>query len=92
MLRWTILLAAAGFLGAAIFYSPYIGVNAQTPLTCPLCPTIISAYAPPPIKFIRYTFIGGTVNAAFLVVLGWVVWGIARSAKWVKRTTTSSRS
>jgi len=87
MLRWTILLAAAGFIGAAIFYSPHIGVNAQTALTCPLCPHITSRYASPFAKFALYTFIGGTVNAALLVALGWIAWGIVRSVKWAKKTT-----
>jgi hypothetical protein len=50
MLKWTILLATAGFIGAAIFYSPALGWNAPTPLTCPLCPNIDSAYVPPIIK------------------------------------------
>ena len=92
MVKWTIVLAAAGFFGAAIFYSPYIGLNAQTPLTCPVCPNIDGAYVLPVTRFLRDTLIGGTLNAALFVSVGWVAWGIVRSAKWVKRTTTHSIS
>jgi len=92
MVKGTILLAATGFVGAAIFYSPYVALNAQTALTCPLCPNITSGQASLTAKFVLYALIGGTKNAALLVALGCIVWGIVRTVKCVKRSTIGSNS
>jgi len=88
MLKRTVLLAAAGLLGAAIFS---IGSNAPPQPTCPW-PSIDSAYAPPIVQFVRDTLIGGTLNAALLVSLGWVAWGIVRTVKGMKPNTIGSIS
>jgi len=71
--KWVIGLILAGFAGAALFYSPYIGINAQVQLTCPLCPHVLS-FGDPSIKFIRYTLVGGVLNAISFLVLGAIVW------------------
>ena len=80
-LKWTILLAAVGFLGAGVFYSPYLGLKAQTALTCPLCPNTTSCCASLATKFVLYTFVGGTLNAVSLIAVGWIIWGITRIVK-----------
>jgi len=65
----------AGLLGAATFYSPCIGLNWQTNLTCPLCPNVTIVGDSPTERFIRLTIGGGILNAAFLFFVALFLWG-----------------
>jgi hypothetical protein len=69
---WVIGLVLLGFIGAALFYLPYLGVTGQIQLTCPLCPHV-SALGDPKIKFLRYTLVGGVMNATSFLAFGGVV-------------------
>ena len=73
---WTLLFIGLGYLGAAAFYSYLFGINAQTPIACPICPHIDSIEAPIP-KFVRRVLVLGTLNAVFFVVVGWLVISLA---------------
>ena len=55
-------LIAIGYLGAAAFYSPYIGVNGQYRITCPMCP-YLDVIGGGPRAFFLFSLIFGTVNA-----------------------------
>jgi len=61
-----------GFVGAAIFYSPYVGLNLQTRIACPVCPSVLS-FGDPLTKFFRYTLAGGILNAVLFLLLGFIV-------------------
>jgi uncharacterized membrane protein len=77
MVRWTLILAAAGFVGAGVFYSPYIGFNGQTPLACPVCPTIFSI-GHPALHFVEFTVVMGIFNAILFVIVGLAVRAFVR--------------
>jgi hypothetical protein len=81
MAKWIICFAAAGFLGAAIFYSPYIGIDGQTQVACPLCPHVTMVGVSPVMKFIKLTVGGGLVNAVSFILVGWIVLTVARKTK-----------
>ena len=81
MAKWMIWFAAAGFVGAAIFYSPYIGIDGQTQFACPLCPHVMMVGVSPLVKFIRLTVGGGLLNAVSFMLVGWIVLTIARKLK-----------
>jgi hypothetical protein len=66
MVRWALILAAAGFLGAAIFYWP--GVSAYE-LVCPVFPHV-SMGGSLMARFIRSTLVGGVIDAAAFVLVG----------------------
>ena len=51
-----------GILGAALFYSPYVGLNAQTPYTCLVCPDITTMWGTPFTRFLRFSFVMGVMN------------------------------
>jgi len=55
-------LIALGYLGAAAFYSPYIGINGQNQIACPMCPylDVIGGGAR---AFLVFSVVLGTVNA-----------------------------
>jgi hypothetical protein len=49
--RWTLFFVGSGYLGAAIFYSYLVGINANIQIFCLTCPHITSSGPPVP-KFI----------------------------------------
>ena len=63
-----------GPLGAALFYSPYVGLNWHTKLTCPLCPNVTVVGDTPLALFVSATIGGGILNAIFLFLLALAVW------------------
>ena len=73
--KWAIALIVIGFVGAALFYSPYIGLNAQIGLECVACSHVLSAEEPH-IKFVRLTLIGGVLNSAMLLFFGGIIRGL----------------
>jgi hypothetical protein len=79
-IAFSVAMTFLGYLGAAIFYSYLIGLNLQTQLACPLCPHILS-FGSPLSKFVRRVLLGGTLNAAFFMVVGWLFLGAVRLVK-----------
>jgi hypothetical protein len=73
--RLAITCIVTGLFGAAIFYSPYIGLNWQTKFACPLCPHVSIVGDSPTGHFIRLAIGGGILNAAFLFFLALLLWG-----------------
>jgi len=69
---WTLLFVALGYLGAAVFYSYLVGINANIQIFCLVCPHITSSGSPVP-KFIYRTLGLGTLNALFLLLAGWSI-------------------
>ena len=69
MRKWALILAVGGFLGAAIFYSPYVGIDGQTQGVCPVCPHVLMRGSVVG-KFIWLTLVGGMINATLFVVVG----------------------
>lgn len=61
-----------GYVGAAAFYSPLMGLSVQFPYLCPICPHIISVGSPWG-KFIRRTVALGTLNALTMLAFWWAV-------------------
>ena len=78
--RWTLLFIALGYLGAATFYSYLIGIDANRQIFCLVCPHIDSV-APPVPQFFQRTLVIGTLNAFFLLVVGWMVIFLVRLTK-----------
>jgi hypothetical protein len=70
--RWVFLAVVLGFLGAAAFYSPYIGINGQTTIECPFCGHVTMSGSPVR-HFVGLTILGGIVNAALLAAVGLLV-------------------
>jgi hypothetical protein len=68
--RWTLFLVGSGYLGAAIFYPYQVGINANIQIFCLACPHITSSGPPVP-KFIYRSLFFGTLNAFFLLLVGW---------------------
>lgn len=83
-LIFTFVLAALGYIGAGLFYGYLLGFNTQTPLTCPVCPHILSL-GDPLHKFLARTLVLGWLNALLLVIVGWCLLGLAMIAKRVFR-------
>lgn len=81
---FTGVLAALGYIGAGLFYGYLIGLDTQTPFTCPVCAHILSS-GDPVNKFIVRTVILGTLNALVLVTVGWCIRGLVMLAKKVVR-------
>jgi hypothetical protein len=73
--KLTIACIVTGLFGAAIFYSPYIGLNWQTKFACPLCPHVSIVGDSPTEHFMRLAIGGGILNAAFLFFLALLLWG-----------------
>lgn len=76
----TLSFVALGYTGAAIFYAYLIGLNADFPYLCPVCPDIFSLGSPLG-NFIGRTVALGTVNAALFTAVGWSVIGMALGLK-----------
>ena len=69
---WTLLFVGLGYLGAAIFYSYLVGINANRQIFCLVCPDITSSGPPVP-KFIHRTLVFGTLHAVFMLLIGWSI-------------------
>ena len=69
--RWTLFFAALGFLGAVLFYSPYLGLNAQLGIECVPCPHVTGLWDSNIKAFLRLTLAGGLLNALLFIVIGW---------------------
>ncbi len=67
-----VIAVVAGFVGAALFYSPYVGLNAQSKLACPVCPQVTIVGGTLLARFVRLSIAGGILNAAFFCIVGWV--------------------
>ena len=78
MVKWAMVFAIVGFVGAGIFYSPYLGIDAQTQLVCPLCPHVTMVGVSPSARFVRLTVGGGILNAASFMLVGCIVVAITR--------------
>jgi len=70
-LRWTLFFVALGFLGAALFYSPYLGLNAQLGIECITCPHITRLWGSNLRAFLQLTLVGGLLNAPLSIAIGW---------------------
>jgi hypothetical protein len=73
-------LTGLGYLGAAVSYSYLMGINAQTPIVCPVCPNLTSL-GPPLHKFVSFALVLGTLNAVFFLLVGWLVSSLVRFSK-----------
>ncbi|HZR65027.1 MAG TPA: hypothetical protein VFA85_07760 [Terriglobales bacterium] len=71
----SMILVALGYSGAALSYSYLIGLHIEFPYACPVCPEIFSLGSPTG-KFIGRTIVLGTLNAALLAAVGWLLVGI----------------
>jgi hypothetical protein len=74
---WTLFFVSLGYLGAAVFYSYLVGINANIQIACPVCPNIDSSGAPIH-KFVSRVLVLGALNALFFALVGWLVISIAR--------------
>lgn len=74
MKKLLILSALAGFGGAALFYSHYLGIHVPDLYWCVVCPNITSI-APEKLFFARSVFFMGLLNALFF----FCVFGIFRA-------------
>jgi hypothetical protein len=81
---WTLFFVSLGYLGAAVFYSYLIGINANIQILCLVCPHITSSGAPVS-KFIYRTLFLGTLNALFLLLVGWL---LISAVRFLRRTTS----
>ena len=90
MLKWAMVFAVAGFVGAGVFYSPYLGIDGQTQLVCPLCPHVTMVGVSPLVRFIRLTLGGGILNAASFMLVGCTVVAIARRLKKTENQTMAT--
>jgi len=72
--KGVILLIALGYVGAAAFYSPYIGISGHWS-GCPLCPSV-DVLGGGLVTFLWLTATYGTMNAFLLVVpcLAWMAY------------------
>ena len=61
-------------------YCYLIGLNIDFPYLCPVCPEILSLGSPIG-KFIRRTIAIGTINAAVVAAVGWLLTGIVVALK-----------
>ena len=59
---WMLFFVGLGYLGAAVFYSYLIGINAQTQIACPVCPHILSSGTPIH-KFVTRVLVLGTLKS-----------------------------
>jgi len=73
------LLTILSLLGAALFYSPKLGLNLQFGLECPLCPHVLAFSGSQVRDFFRSTLIGGFINFSTLLVI-WILAKIAAYA------------
>jgi hypothetical protein len=76
----TLSFIALGYAGAAVPYAYLIGLQADFPYLCPVCPDIFSLGSPLG-KFIGRTIALGTVNAALFTAVEWSLIGMALGLK-----------
>jgi hypothetical protein len=81
---WTLFLVGSGYLGAAIFYSYLVGINANIQIFCLTCPHITSSGPRVP-KFIYRSLFFGTLNAFLLLLVGWTTILLVR---FIRRTNS----
>lgn len=79
---WTAVFVGLGYFGAAVFYSYLIGIDANIQALCLVCPHITSSGLLLP-KFLYRTLVLGTLNALFVLLVGWSVILLTR---FIKRT------
>jgi hypothetical protein len=81
---WTLIFVSLGYLGAAVFYSYLVGINANIQIVCLVCPHMTSSGAPVS-KFIYRTLLLGTLNALFLLLVGWL---LIYAVRFLRRTAS----
>jgi hypothetical protein len=85
MKKLSVCFAILGFLGASAFYSPYIGLNHQFWIECPVCPHVTTIHGSPLERFFRLAFVMGLANAALFAALGSLGILCGRAVKWMTR-------
>ncbi len=73
MRKWIICFATLGFIGAAAFYSPYVGFNVPYGIECPVCLNITTIHGTPTQRFLRFSLVFGAMNAVLFAAAGAVV-------------------
>jgi hypothetical protein len=87
-LRFNVVLAVLGYIGAGLYYGHFLGFNTQTSLTCPVCPHI-TIVGTPFFRLVVRPFVLGTLNAFLFVSAGWCLRGLIALAKNVFRPTAN---
>ena len=59
-----------GFMGAALFYWPYVD---EIPHGCPLCPHVTIVGSTPISRFLRLALPMGLLNALLFSAIGWLI-------------------
>jgi hypothetical protein len=72
MRKWIVACFVAGFIGAAVFYSPYVGVNLHTEYACPACIHYSTINTNRFFSFVRFVIVGGALNAMLFSFLGFI--------------------
>jgi hypothetical protein len=85
-LKFTLLVAVIGYMGAASFYAYLPGLNVQHQWACPVCLHILSVGQTPTQEFIYRTIGFGTMNGALFVAAGWL---IAAAYRGLRRLSSS---
>ena len=85
MRKWIILSVILGFIGAAAFYSPHIGINGQLGIECPPCPHVMALWRSQTEAFVRLTLAGGVLNTIFFGSLIVLAMGFVQAFKWAMR-------
>jgi hypothetical protein len=73
MKKWIAAFSFLGFLGAAAYYSPYLGLDLGNRLACPLCPNVTVIGGALATRFIARTIEGGVLNALLFSFVGFVL-------------------
>ena len=81
MRRWILACFVVGFVGAVIFYSPYIGIDAQTRYVCPVCTHITGVWGTPLHRFIRSTLVFGILDGALVSLVGAVAFTLVKKLR-----------
>ncbi len=81
MRRWILACFVVGLVGAAIFYSPYIGIAAQTRYVCPVCTHMTGVWGTPLLRFIRFTLVSGILNGALFSLVGAVAFTLVKKLR-----------
>ena len=73
--------ALLGFVGAGMFYGPYIGLYLEGRYVCPLCPYVDGLRSNPTLTFARLTLTMGMLNTFFFFAVGSVIFLAVTGAK-----------